>query len=307
MSKRDNTRPGGKNTSGKTEKGKKVQIIKLEQGLDKAYLCAHVCAALKMPRIASDGKELCQKAMDTAIKAEATANEHVWGYLAEVGYNMRFNPPRPLMSLNPERSHLPSSYPLGASKKQIENYTKGSLRIPDVTVLKVTSAEMIAMRRKRIVDWNKFYPIEKNIKTIVEVKFKKDVWGVDQHKAYCQIANNRVRELRDTDCCCDTRKPQTQHVHEFLPILNPTPHAKERLIPTPLHLYLKQESMLDKLFKTPPKLEFVHEPTPWEEFQKVAVPVAIGTAVTAGVIFGEIVTAGLGSFAVVGFVALANN
>jgi hypothetical protein len=305
---RNRTETGSKTPTTKTETGRQVQIIKLEQGLDKSYLCAHMCAALKAPKIASNGSLLYQKAMDTAIKAEAEANEYVWGYLAEVGYNMRFDPPRPLMSSNPKRKHLPSSYPLGAAKKQIEIYTKGSLRIPDVTILKVTVPEMIAMRQKRIVDWSKFYPIEKNIKTIVEMKFKKDIWGAGQYDAYKLISKGRVRELRDTDCSCDTRKPsqQTQQSPVFLPILNPTPYAEEKLIPI-LNQISPQNSLLDKLLKTSPQIQIIHKPTAWEDFQQVAVPVAIGTAITAGVIFGEIVTAGVGGFAVVGFVALANS
>jgi hypothetical protein len=288
-------------------KGKPV-ILKLEQGLDKSYLCAHICAAEKSPKLMKNGNRDLQKTVELAIRTESIANEHVWGYLPEVGYNMRYNPPRPLMSSNPNRKHLPSSFPLGASRSEIQNYTKGDLRIPDIVILTITPSEMIAMRQKRIIDWSKFYPFDDNIKTIVEVKFNNDDWNRDQYKAYNKIAGGRVRELRNGDCSCDTRKPsqQTQQSPVFLPILNPTPYAEEKLIPL-LNQISPQNSLLDKLLKTSPQIQIIQKPTAWEDFQQVAVPVAIGTAITAGVIFGEIVTAGVGGFAVVGFVALANS
>lgn len=305
---RNRTETGGKTPTTKTETGRQVQIIKLEKGLDKSYLCAHICAAEKSPKLMKNGNRDLQKTVELAIRAESIANEHVWGYLPEVGYNMRYNPPRPFMSSNPNRRHLPSSFPLGASRREIQNYTKGDLRIPDIVILTITPSEMIAMRQKRIVDWSKFYPIEKNIKTIVEVKFNKDDWNKKQYEAYDKIAPNRVRELRNGDCSCDSRKPsqQTQQAPVFLPILNPTPYAEEKLIPI-LNQISPQNSLLDKLLKTSPQIQIIHKPTAWEDFKQVAVPVAIGTAITAGIIFGEIVTAGVGGLAVVGFVALANS
>lgn len=306
--------PGSKQPqsgSVETEKGAgkgKPVILKLEQGLDKSYLCAHICAAEKSPKLMKNGNRDLQKTVELAIRAESLANEHVWGYLPEVGYNMRYNPPRPFMSSNPNRRHLPSSFPLGASRSEIQNYTKGDLRIPDIVILTITSSEMIAMRQKRIIDWSKFYPFDDNIKTIVEVKFNKDDWNKKQYEAYDKIAPNRVRELRNGDCSCDSRKPsqQTQQAPVFLPILNPTPYAEEKLIPI-LNQISPNNSLLEKLLKTSPQIQMIQKPTAWEDFKQVAVPVAIGTAITAGVIFGEIVTVGVGGFAVVGFVALANS
>ena len=62
--------------------------------------------------------------MTKAIRAEADLNFGVWAYLAEVGYNMRTIPPKPLMSSKPERMHRPSEFPLGAAQNKLKIFPK---------------------------------------------------------------------------------------------------------------------------------------------------------------------------------------
>lgn len=160
-----------------TKTSTKGTVIKLETGTNKTYLCAHICAANKSPKIGKAGQNLYQRTVTTAIQAEAEANFGVWAYLAEVGYNMRMRPPKPLMSEKPERMHRPSSFPLGAAQKQIEQLSKGDFRIPDLTILTIKAAEIIEMRMSGTIDWKRFYPERNNIERLVEIKFGKDEWA----------------------------------------------------------------------------------------------------------------------------------
>ena len=190
-----------------TKPSTKGTDIKLETGMNKTYLCAHICAASKAPKIGKIGQSLYQQTVTKAIRAEADLNFGVWAYLAEVGYNMRTKPPKPLMSSKPERMHRPSEFPLGAAQKQIENLSKGDFRIPDLTILTIKAAEIIEMRKSGVIDWKRFYPYDDNIERLVEIKFGKDDWFPGQLEAYKKIAPEKVREVSDKDCSCDTRKP----------------------------------------------------------------------------------------------------
>ena len=171
-----------------TKTSTKGTDIKLETGMNKTYLCAHICAASKAPKIGKIGQSLYQQTVTKAIRAEADLNFGVWAYLAEVGYNMRTIPPKPLMSSKPERMHRPSEFPLGAAQKQIENLSKGDFRIPDLTILTIKAAEIIEMRKSGVIDWKRFYPYDDNIERLVEIKFGKDDWFPGQLEAYKKIA-----------------------------------------------------------------------------------------------------------------------
>ena len=61
-------------------------VLTLEPGTNNTYLCAHICAAKKTPKIGNVNQNLYQITLATAIQAEAEANYGVWAYLAEVGY-----------------------------------------------------------------------------------------------------------------------------------------------------------------------------------------------------------------------------
>lgn len=333
---RDNTGSGStspnKTKPSETKTSTKGTDIKLETGINKSYLCAHICAASKAPKIGKIGQSLYQNTVTKAIRAEADLNFGVWAYLAEVGYNMRTTPPKPLMSNKPERMHRPSEFPLGAAQKQIEKMGKGAFRIPDVTVLTIKAPEIIAMRMSGVIDWKRFYPDAKNIERLVEIKFGKDDWADGQLEAYEVIAPNKVREVSDKDCGCDTRKPPSLvTVPVYPPIKNPTPYKSATFRPAIIALTPKKgiPSLLGGLGKliAPPSNEviFHRQFVPLQEYQSMMIPITAsvgiagaficGTVVLAGATGGAVATAGAigaseaigGGLLITGFATLAHS
>ncbi|MEL4298069.1 MULTISPECIES: nuclease [Acinetobacter] len=282
-----------------TKTSTKGTVIKLETGTNKTYLCAHICAANKSPKIGKAGQNLYQRTVTTAIQAEAEANFGVWAYLAEVGYNMRMRPPKPLMSEKPERMHRPSSFPLGAAQKQIEQLSKGDFRIPDVTILTIKAAEIIEMRMSGTIDWKRFYPERNNIERLVEIKFGKDEWAEGQYRAYEQIAPDKVREVSDKDCSCETRKPPNGGVPVpvYPPIKNPTPYKSAIFRPTTLSLAPKKGipmlGGLGHMIAPPsPKVIFYRKLVPLKEYHNMMIPIAASVGIAGVFICGTVVLAG---------------
>lgn len=289
-----------KTESSETKTSTTGKILKLETGTNKSYLCAHICAASKAPKIGKAGQKLYQQAVTTAIQAEAEANCGVWAYLAEVGYNMRMRPPKPLMSEKPERMHRPSSFPLGAAQKQIEQLSKGDFRIPDLTILTITAAEIIEMRMSGTIDWKRFYPERNNIERLVEIKFGKDEWAEGQYRAYEQIAPDKVREVSDKDCSCDTRKPPKRElkIPVYPPIKNLAPYANATFRPASTALTPKKgiPSMLGglgKLIAPPsPQIQFYRQFVPLQEYQSMMIPITASVGIAGAFICGTVVLAG---------------
>ena len=283
-----------------TKPSTKGTDIKLETGMNKTYLCAHICAASKAPKIGKIGQSLYQQTVTKAIRAEADLNFGVWAYLAEVGYNMRTKPPKPLMSSKPERMHRPSEFPLGAAQKQIENLSKGDFRIPDLTILTIKAAEIIEMRKSGVIDWKRFYHYDDNIERLVEIKFGKDDWFPGQLEAYKKIAPEKVREVSDKDCSCDTRKPPSGglKIPAYPPIKNPTPYRSATFRPASTGLTAKKgiPSMLGALGKliSPPSTEviFYRQFVPLTEYQNIMVPMVASVGIAGAFICGTVVLAG---------------
>ena len=283
-----------------TKPSTKGTDIKLETGMNKTYLCAHICAASKAPKIGKIGQSLYQQTVTKAIRAEADLNFGVWAYLAEVGYNMRTKPPKPLMSSKPERMHRPSEFPLGAAQKQIENLSKGDFRIPDLTILTIKAAAIIEMRKSGVIDWKRFYPYDDNIERLVEIKFGKDDWFPGQLEAYKKIAPEKVREVSDKDCSCDTRKPPSGglKIPAYPPIKNPTPYRSATFRPASTGLTAKKgiPSMLGALGKliSPPSTEviFYRQFVPLTEYQNIMVPMVASVGIAGAFICGTVVLAG---------------
>ena len=318
-----------------TKPNPKGTVIKLETGTNKTYLCAHICAAKKAPKISKDNKNLYQITVTGAIRLEAESNFGVWAYLAEVGYDMTGEFPRPLMSDKPERMHLPSRFPLGAAQKQIEEMAKGAFRIPDLTILKVKAKEIIEMRMSGIIDWDRFEPRQSNIERLVEVKFGKDDWAKGQREAYEKIAEGNVREISDKDCSCDTRKPpnggKKVPVKEYPPIKNPTPYKNATFRPAHTGLTAKKgiPSMLGafgKLIAPPsPEVIFYRKFVPLQEYKSMMIPITAsvgiagaficGTVVLTSAVGGAVATAGAigaseavgGGLLITGFATLAHS
>ncbi|WP_151824560.1 nuclease [Acinetobacter bereziniae] len=289
-----------------TKPSTKGTDIKLETGMNKTYLCAHICAASKAPKIGKNGQKLYQRAVTLAIQAEAEANFGVWAYLAEVGYNMRIEPPKALMSDKKGREHRPSSFPLGVAKREIEDLSKGDFRIPDVTVLSIKASEIIEMRMSGTIDWNRFNPINANIERLVEIKFGKDKWGKDQYRDYNKIAPKKVREIADKDCNCDTRKPPSGglKIPVYPPIKNPNPLANATFRPANVGLTARKgiPSMLGALGKliAPPSPEviFYRQLVPLQEYQSMMIPITASVGIAGAFICGTVVFAGAAGGAV---------
>lgn len=295
----------GKSETKTSTKGTQI-TIKLETGLNKTYLCAHICAANKAPKIGAIGQKLYQQTVTSAIRAEADLNFGVWAYLAEVGYNMRTTPPKPLMSDNPERMHRPSSFPLGAAQKQIESLSKGDFRIPDLTILAIKSPKIIEMRMSGVIDWKRFYPFDENIERLVEIKFGKDDWFPGQLEAYKLIAPNKVREISDKDCSCDTRKPPSggTKIPVYPAVKNPTPYKSATFRPVTTALAPRKgiPSMigaLGKMIAPPsPDVQFYRKLVPLKEYQSMMIPITASVGIAGAFICGTVVLAGAASGAV---------
>lgn len=213
--KQSTTNKGSITTTKKESKGKNVKP--LENGIDKDYLCGHICLANTYPIISKSGALLKQKACTAAIWLEEEANFLVWKYKAEVGYNMVTEPPEPIMSSGGGSFYRPSRFPIGKyhsilkdyiSKEHIEKGQKGLLRIPDCIILNITEEELILLRHIGVAELTKLIPQQKNIEKVVEIKFGKDVLSNAQKKAYIKIAGSadKFKLLEDKECACQGRK-----------------------------------------------------------------------------------------------------
>lgn len=301
---RDKTSSGtssdNKSGSSTTKPTSEGTPIKLEVGGNRSYLCAHICAASKKPRTGNKGQNLYQRTVTIAIQAEAELNHGVWSYLAEVGYNMRTVPPSALMSDREGRRHQPSSFPLGAAKREIENMDKGAFRIPDVTILKVTAAEIIQMRKAGVIDWKRFEPIDANIENLVEIKFGNDTWGNKQFEDYNTICPTKVREIADKDCSCSTRKPPKGGTAPvtYPAIKNPDPYKNATFRPAAVGLTPQRgiPSMLGAFGKmiSPPsqKVIFYRKYVPLKEYNSMMIPITAGIGLASAFICGSVIIAG---------------
>ena len=166
--------------------------------------------------------------------ADEDANFQVWSYKAEVGFNMRENPPAPLMSANepnrPSRFRLGRAVGQGILKRKLEGPSqKGILRIPDCIVLKVSGAELAAMRAAGNIDWNRLLPIKRNIDTVCEIKFNDELTD-QQLNDYMKIGGRtRFRLLRAADCDCREKRKQPAEQPVRVPVTVPFPaSARQR-------------------------------------------------------------------------------
>lgn len=192
-----------------TRKGSPGRDVALDDPMDKGYLCQKVCACSQRTAIISkSGAFLKQRCATARIWADEEINQLVWRYKAEVGFNMATNPPSPLMSK--EQPNRPSRFPLGRAmgdgllKRTLEGQPqKGLLRIPDCIILKVTGAELAAMRASRNIVWKRLIPVQANIETVVEMKFAGDKLTDRQRRAYIRIAGpDKFRLLEANSCDC---------------------------------------------------------------------------------------------------------
>ncbi len=223
----------GRSTTGTSPLGTR---LRLEDPLDKGYLCSKMCRCNSGAALFSlSGDELKQRCTTVSIWKDEEENLLVWRYKAEVGYSMKAFPPAPLMSS--KQPNRPSRFPLGAAmgqgvlKRDLEGkMQKGLLKIPDCIILKITGFELAAMRSGGIIDWTRLMPVHANIETVLEIKFAGDDLDREQEEAYMKIAGpERFRLMEITDCDCDTKreKPATQPVRS--PVTTSMPSLFETL------------------------------------------------------------------------------
>lgn len=202
-------------------------IARLDDGIDKNYLCAHICIAKNTTKLDVLGRKLKQRTCAATIWVDEELHLNMWRYKAEVGYLMNREPPTPLMSNKTGEGLRPSRFPLGAAIREIEEGVgvKGNLRIPDCIILKISDTEVANLVKKFAEgkgsqeDLEQFIPIQNNIDTVVEIKFEGDKLSDEQIKAYRDIAGpNKFRELKERDCHCGVRKtdPKTRPYAEYI-------------------------------------------------------------------------------------------
>lgn len=201
-------RPVGRSTTSTKSPGR---VVALDDPVDKGYLCQKMCACDQRTAIISkSGTFLKQRCATARIWADDEKNQFVWRYKAEVGFNMKTNPPSPLMSK--EQPNRPSRFPLGRAmgdgllKRSLEGKPqKGLLRIPDCIILKSTGPELAAMRASGVINWKRLIPVKANIETVVEMKFAGDTLSRRQREDYELIAGStKLRLLEASDCDCSS-------------------------------------------------------------------------------------------------------
>jgi hypothetical protein len=86
----------GRSNTGTSPEGRDLG---LDDPVDKGYLCEHICECSSGTAIrGKSGQELKQRCVTARIWLDEEVNQLVWRYKAEVGFNMKTNPPAPLMS-----------------------------------------------------------------------------------------------------------------------------------------------------------------------------------------------------------------
>jgi hypothetical protein len=220
----------------KTHPGSHGKTLVLSNPLDRGYLCQKMCGCNAGTKILNTlGHELKQRCTTARIWADEEINQLVWRYKAEVGFNMKTNPPKPLMSI--EQPNRPSRFPLGRAmgegllKRDLEGRPqKGLLRIPDCIILNSTGAELAAMRASGKIDWERLIPVEQNIETVLEIKFAGDTLDPFQRKAYEKIAGEeRFRLLEISDCDCGIKRPAPAAAPVRVPVVTPMKRESEEV------------------------------------------------------------------------------
>lgn len=186
--------------------------------IDQDYLCQKICYCNCNAKLSRSGQFLKQRCVSKAVYQDCVAHNWIWKYKGEVGYNMRYSPPRPLLSRDGVN---PSSFPLGAAMREgifslseIEKQGGSLLRIPDIIVVKDKSNRSTE---------------QSNIEFVVEIKFPGDSWRDGQKPAYEKIAGHpsRLKELTIQDCDCqDCGEPKQQWQPVPVPLMAPIPFSR---------------------------------------------------------------------------------
>ena len=165
---------------------------------DKRMLCAVLCCCSKQPAPAASGSG--RSGYQTCADRTFAAAEEFMGndsrFKPEVSYNMRTNPPTPLMEKSAIlRNMTTESIPWNRGGiEHIKNriaeqggaYRQGDARRPDITIVRDPSSP----------------PIAANISRIVDFKFGNDSLTSEQRAAYTRIGGMPPLVLSEQDCDC---------------------------------------------------------------------------------------------------------
>jgi hypothetical protein len=171
---------------------------------DKKVLCALLCCCNANPGVSSGGNNAYQGCVTETLRAAQSAMGGDSRFKPEVSFNMRANPPEPLMQPGMIWGQTTTPLEWGRDTPRIQNRInrdypgvepKGGTdtRRPDVVIVNDPSRP----------------PTQDNIYRLVEMKFGNDQFTRQQRDAYGVIAPRSVEKLDAGDCDCDNDQ-QTQ-------------------------------------------------------------------------------------------------
>lgn len=188
--------------------GKTTQVGMTKGSLspeDLAVLCDALCRCKSIGVYSRDAKILRQTCVAQRLRAKNLASKVLTGqttpYLPEVSYDMRNEPPPPIMrASDPSTPHpwLPAwiqkYWPGGMDAYKEEDKTW--FRRPDVVIVNDPSQP----------------PVQSNIRKVVEMKFPPDEFSKTQEAAYMDIAgdDSKYAGITPDDCGCGDADEQSQ-------------------------------------------------------------------------------------------------
>lgn len=162
---------------------------------DKRMLCAVLCCCNSNPVQSQTGRNGYQTCADRTLSAAEEFMGNDSRFKPEVSYNMRTNPPTPLMENtlfgNPTTESIPwTPGGIGHIQNRIGQdgtpYQTGDARRPDVIIVRDPESP----------------PIQANISRVVEFKFPGDTFGEAQQENYQRIGGMPALELNVDECDC---------------------------------------------------------------------------------------------------------
>jgi len=252
--------PGEPQSTATTVKAPEGTVARVTNPLDLWYLCEKVNYALKYPVKRSDGMMMYQRKVTRLIRQDDKNFNFHFPYIGEVGFDMRRDPPSPLMS----RRHpdWPSSFPLsqyrlikqrydmrlremaeGKVERVIELLTRDELEtlpMPGADDIVLDDVLAILLKRKgsfRIPDVIRLNDVtltgqaafsQGNIHTVIEIKFPGDKLSPEQEVSYRYIAGDREKfRLLETHVCQIDDKRKREWIRDSIqePVYKPVADA----------------------------------------------------------------------------------
>lgn len=218
-----------------------------------------------------------------ALRQELARYDGIGKYLPEVGFNMQFDPPKPLMRADSQ--HLPAIFPEDLSKHVIESLSQGRFRLADIVILNIADHEIFKMHQTGQANWIRFYPDQRYIKNLIELDTLPSEWGVARQEAFREIFDMACLPLSLT--YENDEIPQVHHDLDIPKIQNRIPYSDQKMTLLPEHLN-KQRLFGRLISKCKNPVKMVTKETPIDEFQKKLTPVVLNMDYPIGMIFWHI-------------------